>query len=118
MPDPLDLVFDAVLVGITAILLFAYLSFARMHPEVRRARLFIMADRIGRFLLGFTVGFLGFLVVLLLTAAGVVLPPAVSYAAFFLSIGTILYGSIELLLIAHPIREPFAAQPAVRRGSP
>ena len=110
MVAPVDLVFDAVLVGITATLLFAYVSFARMNSEVRRARLFIMADRINRFLLGFILGFVGFLVTLLLTAAGVLVPTAVSYPVFFVSIGAILYGAVEVVLISHPIREPFAAQ--------
>ncbi len=109
MVAPVDLVFDAVLVGITATLLFAYVSFARMNAEVRRARLFIMADRINRFLLGFILGFVGFLVTLLLTAAGAPLPAVVSYPVFFGSIGAILYGAVEVVLISHPIREPFAA---------
>ncbi len=93
--------FEALISLPAALLALTYLSFARMEKNVRRARMFIMADRIKKFLGAFTIGF----IVLAVTFAGVMLWPALQAAfagAFFFFLGTIAYGIVELYFIVRP----------------
>ena len=94
--------FEGVIGGTSVLLSLTYLSFARMEKDVRRARMFIMADRIKRFLGAFTTGF----VVLALTFStaflGITLPAVVATGAFFFFLGTVAYGIVELYFIVRP----------------
>ena len=96
--------FEGIVAGVAVLLSLTYLSFTRMERDVRRARMFIMADRIQRFLGAFTLGF----VVLAITFAGgflgVVLPAGVTTGAFFFFLATIAYGIVELYFIVRPRR--------------
>src|SRR5713226_1355323 len=65
--------FEGIVGLIAALLVVTYISFQRMERNVRRARMFIMADRIQRFLGAFTLGF----VVLAATFASSFLGPIV-----------------------------------------
>src|SRR5436190_19192226 len=88
--------FEGIVGGVAVILSFTYVSFVRMEKNVRRARMFIMADRIQRCLGAFTVGFL----VLGLTCAvvpfGSTLPSALFAVAFCYFLSTLAYGRLEL----------------------
>ena len=95
--------FEILLTAIAGLLGISYYSFLRMKPDIRRARIFLMADRIQRFLLGFFVGFAALMVVILISFTGMTLPSVVGTAAVFLFIGSVAYGSLELLLIARPV---------------
>ena len=96
------------LVGSVAVLLsLTYVSFTRMEKDVRRARMFIMADRIKKFLGAFTVGFVVLAVTFaggFLSLLGVVLPQPVTLGAFFFFLATITYGIVELYFIVRPRR--------------
>jgi hypothetical protein len=95
------LAFEGIVVAVSVLLIVTFVSFQRMERNVRRARMFIMADRIQRFLGAFTVGF----VVLALTFAGeFILPPGVLVGAFFFFLATIGYGVVELFFIVRPRR--------------
>jgi hypothetical protein len=95
------LAFEGIVVAVSVLLIVTFVSFQRMERNVRRARMFIMADRIQRFLGAFTVGF----VVLALTFAGeFILPPGVLVGAFFFFLATIAYGVVELFFIVRPRR--------------
>lgn len=50
--------FEGAIVILASLLALAYISFNRMEKEVRRARMFIMGDRVNRFLGAFTLGFI------------------------------------------------------------
>ena len=96
--------FEGIVGGVAVLLSLTYVSFTRMEKDVRRARMFIMADRIQRFLGAFTIGF----VVLAVTFAGgflgVALPAAITVGAFFFFLATIAYGIVELYFIVRPRR--------------
>jgi hypothetical protein len=95
--------FEGIVGAVAVLLILTYVSFQRMERNVRRARMFIMADRIQRFLGAFTLGF----VVLALTVAlsfGSVLPASFFAAAFFFFLVMIAYGVVELFFIVRPRR--------------
>ena len=94
--------FEGIVGGVAVLLSLTYLSFRRMEKDVRRARMFIMADRIQRFLGAFT---LGFIVLASVFATGFVeidLPAALPAGAFFFFLATIAYGIVELFFIVRP----------------
>lgn len=96
--------FEGAIVILASLLALAYISFNRMEKDVRRARMFIMGDRVNRFLGAFTIGF----IVLAATFAATVLaliPAAAFSAAFFFFLGTIGYGVMELYFIVRPRRK-------------
>ena len=100
----LVIAFEALISLPAALLALTYLSFARMETNVRRARMFIMADRIKRFLGAFTIGF----IVLAVTFAGLMVWPTLQVAfagAFFFFLATIAYGIVELYFIVRPRRK-------------
>jgi hypothetical protein len=94
--------FELLLVAITFLLAVAYFSFFRMDLPIRRARMFIMSDRVQRFLLAFFVGFLSLVVSFLGSLGGFALPAFVSTGVVFFFLGSVVYGSLELFLIARP----------------
>lgn len=106
--DVLALAFDAVFIGSLVVagllLLFTYLAFVRMNKDVRRARLFIMAERVRRFLGAFTFGFLLIAAASALTLAGLPTAEHVFAVVIFLFLAAIVYGSLELFLIVRPRR--------------
>lgn len=117
----LFIAFEGIIGGVAVLLSLTYISFTRMEKDVRRARMFIMADRIKRFLGAFTLGFV------VLTAAfapgiiGMPLPPALVGGAFFFFLATIAYGIVELYFIVRPRHTAFATakkslQSMIRRG--
>src|SRR5205823_11445146 len=75
--------FEGIIGGTSVLLSLTYLSFARMEKDVRRARMFIMADRIKRFLGAFTAGFVVLAVTFSTAFLGITLPAAVATGAFF-----------------------------------
>ncbi len=97
-----EIVFEASLVVAGALLLLTYLAFSRMNRDVRRARLFIMADRVRRFLGAFTFGFLLIAAASIMTIAGLPTAALVFSVVIFLFLGAIVYGSMELFLIIRP----------------
>ncbi|HEV8595593.1 MAG TPA: hypothetical protein VGR51_08705 [Thermoplasmata archaeon] len=119
MAEPLAIAFEVLLGGIATLLLASYVSFVRMNPEVRRARLCVMAARIHRFLLAFTLGFFSIVLVFFVSFAGIPLPLAVSTGSVFFFLAAVLYGSIEILLIARPhlLRTSVLARANNRRGA-
>ena len=94
--------FEGIVGGVAVILSFTYVSFVRMEKNVRRARMFIMADRIQRFLGAFTVGFVVLALTFALVTFGSILPSAVFAVAFFFFLATIAYGILELFFIVRP----------------
>jgi len=97
--------FEGIVGGVAVILSLTYVSFVRMEKNVRRARMFIMADRIQRFLGAFTVGFVVLALTFALSTFGSILPPAVFAGAFFFFLATIAYGILELFFIVRPRRK-------------
>jgi len=116
LADPIQIAFEAVLVTIAVFLGATYVTFLRMNAEVRRARLFIMSARILRFLLAFVIGFGLLAADLLLVFIGIAIPSAVSLAVIFLFLGSVAYGSFELLLIARPPGRFFTRGRPARNG--
>ncbi len=106
--------FDGSLAAAGVLLLLAYLAFARMNRDVRRARMFIMADRVERFLGAFTVGILFLAAVVFLGSVGLS-SVVVSAVAIFVFLGAIVYGSLEMFLIIRPRKSHFSS---LRRASP
>ena len=102
MASLLSIAFEVILAAIAVFLLLAYVSFARMNPDVLRARMWLMAARVQRFLLAFTLGFLAIVVTFLVTFAGVALPVALSTGSVFFFLGAVLYGCLEILFVARP----------------
>jgi hypothetical protein len=109
--NPMDLLqwatliaFEGIIGGISVLLSLTYVSFARMERDVRRARMFIMADRINRFLGAFTAGFLVLAVTFATGFLGITLPSVVGAGAFFFFLATIAYGIVELYFIVRPRR--------------
>lgn len=98
------IVFEGSLALAGALLLFTYLALARMNKDVRRARMFIMADRVNRFLGAFTFGFLLIAGASILTIAGLPTAASVFLVVIFLFLGAIVYGSLELFWIVRPRR--------------
>ncbi|TLZ56826.1 MAG: hypothetical protein E6K12_06845 [Methanobacteriota archaeon] len=96
--------FEGVVGAVAVILSLTYISFARMEKNIRRARMFIMADRIHRFLGAFTVGFVVLAVTFALSFFGPVLPASVFGIAFFFFLAMIAYGILELYFIVRPRR--------------
>lgn len=123
--DLVTLAFDAIftgsLVAASTLLLLSYLGFVRMNKDVRRARLFLMADRVRRFLGAFTVGFLLIAAAAALTLTGLPSAGSVFVVVIILFLAAIVYGSLELFLIVRPRRSsPVPRLPAKRAkgGSP
>ena len=98
-------VFEGIVGGVAVILSLTYVSFVRMEKNVRRARMFIMADRIQRFLGAFTLGFVVLALTFALSTFGSILPSAVFALAFFFFLATIAYGILELYFIVRPRRK-------------
>ncbi len=97
--------FEGIVGGVAVILSLTYVSFVRMEKNVRRARMFIMADRIQRFLGAFTLGFVVLALTFALSTFGSILPSAVFAVAFFFFLATIAYGILELYFIVRPRRK-------------
>src|SRR5439155_15825695 len=97
--------FEGIVGGVAVILSLTYVSFVRMEKNVRRARMFIMADRIQRFLGAFTLGFVVLALTFALSTFGSILPSAVFAGAFFFFLATIAYGILELFFIVRPRRK-------------
>src|SRR5438132_13468278 len=95
--------FEGIVGGVAVILSLTYVSFQRMERNVRRARMFIMADRIQRFLGAFTLGFIVLASTFAISFLGSMLPPgftAIAFTvAFFFFLATIAYGIVELFFI-------------------
>jgi uncharacterized membrane protein len=106
--DPMQwavlIAFEGIVGGISILLSLTYVSFARMEKDVRRARMFIMADRIKHFLGAFTAGFLVLAVTLSTSFVGISLPAAIGVGAFFFFLSTMAYGIVELFFIVRPRR--------------
>ena len=98
------ILFEGSLVVAGVLLLATYVAFARMNKDVRRARMFIMSDRVRRFLGAFTFGFLLIAAASVLTIAGMPGASAVFLVVIFLFLAAIIYGSLELYLIVRPPR--------------
>ena len=98
------ILFEGSLVVAGVLLLATYVAFARMNKDVRRARMFIMSDRVRRFLGAFTFGFLLIAAASVLTIAGLPGASAVFLVVIFLFLAAIIYGSLELYLIVRPPR--------------
>jgi hypothetical protein len=96
--------FEGIIGSVAVLLTLTYVSFARMERDVRRARMFIMADRIHRFLGAFTLGFIVLAGTFATTFMGITLPGGVSVGAFFFFLTTIAYGVVELYFIVRPKR--------------
>lgn len=118
-----EIVFEGSLAAAGALLLLAYLAFARMNKDVRRARLFIMADRVKRFLGAFTLGFLLIAAASILTIAGLPEGAVIFPGVIVLFLAAIVYGSLELFLVIRPrrsrLRSPrTATRPAAASADP
>jgi hypothetical protein len=96
--------FEGIIGSVAVLLTLTYISFTRMERDVRRARMFIMADRIHRFLGAFTLGFIVLAGTFATAFLGITLPGGVSVGSFFFFLATIAYGSVELYLIVRPKR--------------
>lgn len=97
-----EVAFEGSLVAAGGLLLLTYLAFTRMNQDVRRARMFLMADRVKRFLGAFTFGFLLIAAASIMTIAGLPTAALVFGIVIFLFLGAIVYGSLELFLIIRP----------------
>src|SRR5438046_10736786 len=91
--------FEGIVGGVAVILSLTYVSFVRMEKNVGRARMFIMADRIQRFLGAFTIGLVVLALTFALSTFGSILPSAVFAAAVFFFLATIRYGLLALCFI-------------------
>ena len=98
------LAFEGIVAAVAVLLIITYISFQRMERNVRRARMFIMADRIQRFLGAFTLGFVVLAVTFASSFLGPILPAGVAVGAFFFFLATIAYGIVELFFIVRPRR--------------
>ncbi len=92
----LTLALQGVIVATFLIVALTFVTFRKMNKEVRRARMFILADRMERFLAAFTVAFLFLTAALISSAAGFPLPAPVSSIVVFVWLGGILYGAFEI----------------------
>ncbi len=104
--DLLALAFEVIIGGTLvfagALLLLTYVAFVRMNRDVRRARMFLMADRVGRFLGAFTAGFLVVAAAAIMTIAGLPAADLIFSEVILLFLAAIVYGSLELFLIVRP----------------
>lgn len=104
--DLLALTIEVLIVGTLgiagALLLLTYVAFIRMNRDVRRARMFLMADRVGRFLGAFTAGFLVVAAAAIMTIAGLPAADLIFNGVILLFLVAIVYGSLELFLIVRP----------------
>src|SRR5438309_7423415 len=91
--------FEGIVGGVAVILSLTYVSFVRMEKNVRRARLFIMADRIQRVLGALTAGFVVLALTFALSTSGPIVPSAVSAAAFCSLLAPLASGSRSLFLL-------------------
>ncbi len=98
----LTIALEGVIVATFLVVLVAFLTFRGMNKEVRRARMFILADRFERFLAAFTVAFLFLVADLLASAAGIAFPAGVSAVVVFVWLGGILYGAFEIFFVFRP----------------
>src|SRR5207247_8766184 len=112
--------FEGIIGSVAGLPVLTFASFSRMEKNVRRARMFIMADRIQRFIGALTLGFVVLAVTFAGSLVGVVLPAAVVGGAFFFFLGTIAYGIVELYFIVRPrpsVRAPeSSALPGLRHA--
>ncbi len=98
--------FSAFLILITGLCGVTYYSFFRMNAQIRRARMFIMSDRIQRFLLAFLLAFLALVVTYVPAFSGVSVPAAIGTTVVFFFLGAITYGILELYFVAVPSSRP------------
>ncbi|HYV08063.1 MAG TPA: hypothetical protein VEL81_00580 [Thermoplasmata archaeon] len=98
----LTLALQGVIVATFLIVALTFVTFRKMNKEVRRARMFILADRMERFLAAFTVAFLFLTAALISSAAGFPLPAPVSSIVVFVWLGGILYGAFEIFFAMRP----------------
>ena len=103
-----EVAFLGALVIAGGLLLLTYVAFVRMNRDVRRARMFLMADRVRRFLGAFTVGFLLVAAAAALTVAGLPTAATIFSLVIFFFLAAIVYGSLELFLIVRPRRTRLA----------
>jgi hypothetical protein len=108
--------FEAIVAVPAVLLIFTYIGFRRLEKNVRRARMFIMADRIQRFLGALTAGFVVLAAVFATIFMGFGLPPIVLTGAFFFFLATIAYGIVELFFIVRP-RRTSGSRSFLRRSS-
>lgn len=87
---------------VAALLVVTYLAFLRMNKDVRRARMFIMADRVKRFLGAYTFAFVAITLEVSIGILGIGLPPAAAGAVVLFFLGALVCGSVELFLVVHP----------------
>lgn len=99
--------FEGIVGTVALLLILTFVAFRRMERDVRRARMFLMADRIHRFLGAFTAGFVVLAVVFASGFVQVALPPGVAAGAFFVFLAAVAYGVIELYFIIRPKRKSF-----------
>src|SRR6266508_4577790 len=106
-----DLVAQAIAVTLQGVILATFVvvattfvTFRRMNKDVRRARMFILAERLERFLAAFTVAFLFLTAALIANATGHPLPAAASTVIVFVWLGGFLYGAIEIFSVVAVMR--------------
>lgn len=97
-----SLAFEGIMVTITTLLILTYVIFLRMDAPMRRARMYIMSDKLQRILLAFMVAFLSLTVTFLGNFAGLGVPAIVSTFIVFLFFGLIGYAFLELFFVARP----------------
>ncbi len=100
--DLLRIALEGVIVATFLLVLIAFITFRRMNKDVRRARMFILADRFERFLASFTIAFLFLVAGLIASSAGFPLPASVSAVFVFVWLGGILYGALEIFFVIRP----------------
>ncbi|HYS73505.1 MAG TPA: hypothetical protein VEO96_05950 [Thermoplasmata archaeon] len=93
---------QGVVLATFAVVAITFVTFRRMNKDVRRARMFILAERLERFLAAFTVAFLFLTAALIANAAGHPLPAAASTVIVFVWLGGFLYGAIEIFFVVRP----------------
>lgn len=108
--------FGGALAIVAALLVATFVAFLRMKNDVRRARLFIMADRVKSFLGAFTLGFVVIAVDFLVGVLASSMAGIVSAAAILLFVALMIYGSLQLFLIVRPPRRAIAERPRNRRA--
>ncbi len=104
-----DLVAQAIALSLQGVILATFVvvattfvTFRRMNKDVRRARMFILAERLERFLAAFTVAFLFLTAALIANATGHPLPSAVSTVVVFVWLVGFLYGAVEIFFVVRP----------------
>lgn len=97
-----QIAYQGLIAATFAVVGFTYVTWRRMNKDVRRARMFILADRFDRFLLAFTLAFLVLTAVFLGLADVVVVPLVVSEFATIFFLVAIFYATLELFFVAHP----------------